>query len=155
MSITQNIFNIQIKTTNTKIDEQTISSIINDAIKGSMYSSNLTYKLCKTEIVYDFTDNIEMFFAFLKYSKEQFFEKYPYLTHEEYSLTISAFNQDKINVLITFIENTSEKVLAEPYNLESEECNKVATAFAKRFLSPQEWNDFINEAEKRKIKIIY
>ena len=34
--------------------------------------------------VYDFIENIEMFYAFLKYSKDQFFEKYPYLTQEEY-----------------------------------------------------------------------
>lgn len=39
--------------------------------------------------VYDFIENIEMFYAFLKYPKDQFFEKYPYLTQEEYDLTLS------------------------------------------------------------------
>ena len=43
--------------------------------------------------VYDFIENIEMFYAFLKYSKDQFFEKYPYLTQEEYDLTLSVFNK--------------------------------------------------------------
>lgn len=155
MSITQNIFNIQIKTTNIKIDEQMIASIINKAIEESEYRSDLTYKFGKTDTAYDFTDNIEMFYAFLKYSKNQFFEKYPYLSEDEYLLTIAAFNKDKINVLLDFIENTSSKVLAEPYNLTPEECNKTATIFAKEVLQPKEWEEFVKVAEEKGIKLVF
>ena len=153
MSITQNIFNIQIKTTNTKINEQTIAAIINKAIEKSEYSSDLTYKFGKTDTAYDFKDNIEMFYAFLKYSKNQFFEKYPYLTQEEYDLTLSVFNKDAVNILINFIENTSTQVLAEPYNLTSTECKQVATAFAKEYFSPKQFEEFADTAIKRGINL--
>ena len=104
---------------------------------------------------YDFTENTEMFFAFLKYTKDKFLEKYPYLTQAEYDLTVSVLNKDAVNILINFIENTSTKILAEPYNLTSEECNKIAVVFAKRLLPKDKWAEFINEAEKRGIKLIF
>ena len=105
--------------------------------------------------VYDFTDNTEMFFAFLKYPKDKFFEQYPYLTQAEYDLTVSVLNKDAVNILINFIENTSTKILAEPYNLTPEECNKIAVVFAKRLLPKDKWAEFINAAEKRGIKLIF
>lgn len=104
--------------------------------------------------VYDFTENTEIFFAFLKYPKDQFFEQYPYLTQAEYDLTVSVINNDATNILINFIENTSTQELAEPYNLTPEECNKIAVDFAKRLLLKDKWAEFINEAEKRGLKLI-
>lgn len=103
--------------------------------------------------IYDFIENTEMFFAFLKYSKDQFFEKYPYLTQEEYALTLSIFNKDTINILITFIENTSSNILTEPYNLTSTECKQVATTFAKEYFSPKQFKEFAGTAIKRGIKL--
>ncbi len=103
--------------------------------------------------VYDFIENTEMFYAFLKYSKDQFFEKYPYLTQEEYDLTLSVFNKDAVNILINFIENTSTQILAEPYNLTPEECKQVATAFAKEYFSPEQFEEFVDTAVKKGIKL--
>ena len=103
--------------------------------------------------VYDFIENTEMFYAFLKYSKDQFFEKYPYLTQEEYDLTLSVFNKDPVNILITFIENTSTQILAEPYNLTPEECKQVATTFAKEYFSPKQFKEFASTAIKRGINL--
>lgn len=103
--------------------------------------------------VYDFIENTEMFFAFLKYSKDQFFEKYPYLTQKEYDLTLSVFNKDPVNILITFIENTSSNILTEPYNLTPKECKSVATAFAKEYFSPEQFEEFADTAIKRGINL--
>jgi len=103
--------------------------------------------------VYNFIENIEMFYAFLKYSKDQFFEKYPYLTQEEYDLTLSVFNKDPVNILITFIENTSSNILTEPYNLTSTECKRVATTFAKEYFPPKQYEEFLDAAIKRGIKL--
>ena len=103
--------------------------------------------------VYDFIENIEMFYAFLKYSKDQFFEKYPYLTQKEYDLTLSVLNKDPVNILITFIENTSTQILAEPYNLTPKECKLVATAFAKEYFSPEQFEEFADTAIKRGINL--
>ncbi len=105
--------------------------------------------------VYDFIENIEMFYAFQKYTKDQFFEKYPYLTQEEYDLTLSVFNKDAVNILITFIENTSSNILTEPYNLTPKECNKTATIFAKKVLQPKEWDEFVKTAKEKNIKLIF
>ena len=103
--------------------------------------------------VYDFIENIEMFYAFLKYPKDQFFEKYPYLTQEEYDITLSVFNKDPVNILITFIENTSSNILTEPYNLTSTECKQVATTFAKEYFTPEQFEEFADTAIKRGIKL--
>lgn len=103
--------------------------------------------------VYDFIENIEMFYAFLKYSKDQFFEKYPYLTQKEYDLTLSVFNKDAVNILITFIENTSSNILTEPYNLTSTECKQVATTFAKEYFPPKQYEEFSDAAIKRGINL--
>ena len=103
--------------------------------------------------VYDFIENTEMFFAFLKYSKDQFFEKYPYLTQEEYALTLSVFNKDAVNILINFIDNTSSNILTEPYNLTSTECKQVATTFAKEFFQPKQYEEFSDAAVKRGISL--
>lgn len=103
--------------------------------------------------VYDFIENIEMFYTFLKYSKDQFFEKYPYLTQEEYDLTLSVFNKDAVNILITFIENTGSNILAEPYNLTPKECKQVATTFAKEYFSPKQFKEFASTAMKRGINL--
>ncbi len=105
--------------------------------------------------VYDFIENTEMFHAFLKYSKDEFFEKYSYLTQEEYDLTLSVFNKDAVNILITFIENTSSNILTEPYNLTPKECNKTATIFAKKVLQPKEWDEFVKTAKEKNIKLIF
>ena len=37
---------------------------LNKAIEESKYHADLTYKLCKKDTVYDFTENMEMFFFF-------------------------------------------------------------------------------------------
>lgn len=103
--------------------------------------------------VYDFIENTEMFFAFLKYSKDQFFEKYPYLTQEEYDLTLSVFNKDAVNILINFIENISTQILAEPYNLTPEECKQVATTFAKEYFPPKQYEEFSDAAIKNDINL--
>lgn len=103
--------------------------------------------------VYDFIENTEMFFAFLKYPKDQFFEKYPYLTQEEYALTLFIFNKDAVNILINFIENTSNNILTEPYNLTSTECKQVATIFAKENFSPEQYKEFANAAVKKGISL--
>ena len=103
--------------------------------------------------VYDFIENTEMFYAFLKYSKDEFFEKYPYLTQEEYNLTISAFNKDAVNILINFIENTSSNILTEPYNLTSTECKQVATNFAREYFPPKQYEEFSDAAVKSGIKL--
>lgn len=155
MSITQNIYNIQIKTTDTKIDEQTIFSILNKAIGESKYNADLTYKLCKKDTVYDFTENMEMFFAFIKYNKKEFFEKYPYLTENEYNLTLFAFNQNPIDILLNFIEYTNIQELAEPYNLIPEECNRLATNYANKNMQAKEFEKFIKTAEEKGIKLLF
>ena len=68
--------------------------------------------------VYDFIENIEMFYAFLKYSKAQFFEKYPYLTQEEYDLTLSVFNKDPVNIfLIGYNLHLTRNSWSEPSSL--------------------------------------
>lgn len=103
--------------------------------------------------VYDFIENTEMFFAFLKYSKDQFFEKYPYLTQKEYDLTLSIFNKDAVKILITFIENTSSNILTEPYNLTSTECKQVATTFAKEYFPPKQYEEFSDAAIKNGISL--
>ena len=103
--------------------------------------------------VYDFTDNTEMFFAFLKYSREQFFKKYPYLTQEEYDLTLSVFNNDPVNILLNFMENTGKNILTEPYNLTSTECKQVAVTYAKDYFTPKLFEEFAEAAVKRGINI--
>lgn len=103
--------------------------------------------------VYDFIENTEMFYAFLKYSKDQFFEKYPYLTQEEYDLTLSVFNKDAVNILINFIENTSSNILTEPYNLTSTECKLVAMTFAKKYFRPKQFEEFVDTTIKRGINL--
>ena len=136
----------QLKTTE-EVDRLTLKKI-NMVIEECANRSDLTGIPDK---VYDFIENTEMFYAFLKYSKKKFFKKYPYLTQQEYDLTLFAINNDAINILLNFIDNTGTKELAEPYNLTPGECKQAAVNFAKKYFRTEQFEEFVNAAEKREI----
>ena len=154
MKNTQKIFTVQLKTTDTSVDTDTIANLLNSAIKDSELNENITYSIDKNVcVVFNFLDDLLTFKFFISETKEEFLNRYPYFTEYEYDFCLSEFNKDKKNALITFLENTSTPELAEPYGISPEDFSYSVGLYIKNNMTVTEQEEFLKEVASRGLKI--
>ena len=153
MENTQKTFTVKLRTTNTKIDRETIRNFINMAIEESPYKDDLVY-VVDTEIgtLYNFLSNPMTFSYFIRKTKEDFLKEYPYFA-EEYDFCLAEFNKDRDNALLTFLEETSTKELTEPYGLYPEDFSFAVGMYIKANMTMEEQVEFLGEVTRRGLKV--
>lgn len=153
MNTTQKIFTIQLKTTDTNIDKETIDNFINDAITDGGFAGKLIYKLDeKVEILFNFLNDPLILSYFITHNKEEFLTEYPYLS-DEYNFNLSEFDKNKRETLISLLENTSTEQLAEPYGLTPEDFSRSVGLYIKHNMTPEEQTDFLRIVTIKGFKI--
>ena len=153
MNNTQKTFTIQIKTTNTNIDRDTIREFLNNAITNSEFSEDLTYSVDENiGILFNFLNDLMAFSFFIRKTKEDFLEEYPYFA-EEYDFCLSEFNKDRDNALLTFLENTSTQELTEPYGLTPEDFSFSVGMYIKNNMTPEEQIEFLKKVASKGLKV--
>jgi hypothetical protein len=153
MNNTQKAFTIQIKTTNTNIDRDTIREFLNNAIVNSEFSEDLIYSVDENiGILFNFLNDLMAFSFFIRKTKEDFLEEYPYFA-EEYDFCLSEFNKDRDNALLTFLENTSTQELTEPYGLTPEDFSFSVGMYIKNNMTPEEQIEFLKKVASKGLKV--
>ena len=154
MENTQKTFTVKLHTTNTEIDKGTIKEFIETSIKNSEYAQDLTYTLDeKVGILFNFlTDNVMAFSFFIRKSKEEFLEEFPYFA-EEYEFCLSEFNKHREDALITFLENTSTPELTEPYGLDPDTCSWCVGVYIKNNMTFEQQADFLKLVASKGLKV--
>ena len=153
MNNTQKTFTVQIKTTNTNIDRDTIREFLNNAIVNSEFSEDLTYSVDENiGILFNFLNDLMAFSFFIRKTKEDFLEEYPYFA-EEYDFCLSEFNKDRDNALLTFLENTSTQELTEPYGLTPEDFSFSVGMYIKNNMTPEEQIEFLKKVASKGLKV--
>ena len=153
MNNTQKTFTIQIKTTNTNIDRDTIREFLNNAIVNSEFSEDLTYSVDENiGILFNFLNDLMAFSFFIRKTKEDFLKEYPYFA-EEYDFCLSEFNKDRDNALLTFLENTSTQELTEPYGLTPEDFSFSVGMYIKNNMTPKEQIEFLKKVASKGLKV--
>jgi hypothetical protein len=154
MKNTQKTFTIKLHTTNTDMDKYTIEEFIKKAIEKSEYAKDLTYTVeDEVGLLFNFlTDNIMAFSFFIRKSKEEFLEDYPYFA-EEYDFTLSEFNKNAEDALLTFLENTSTKELTEPYGLLPDDFSWSVGVYIRKHMDTAQQAEFLKKVASRGLKI--
>ena len=153
MNNAQKTFTVQIKTTNTNIDRDTIREFLNNAIVNSEFSEDLTYSVDENiGILFNFLNDLMAFSFFIRKTKEDFLEEYPYFA-EEYDFCLSEFNKDRDNALLTFLENTSTQELTEPYGLTPEDFSFSVGMYIKNNMTPEEQIEFLKKVASKGLKV--
>lgn len=153
MNNTQKTFTIQIKTTNTNIDRDTIREFLNNAIVNSEFSEDLIYNVDENiGILFNFLNDLMAFSFFIRKTKEDFLKEYPYFA-EEYDFCLSEFNKDRDNALLTFLENTSTQELTEPYGLTPEDFSFSVGMYIKNNMTPEEQIEFLKKVASKGLKV--
>jgi hypothetical protein len=152
MENTQKTFTIQLHTTNTEIDKGAIKEFIENSIQNSKL--DLTYTLSnEVGVLFNFlTDNIMAFNFFIRKTKEEFLEEFPYFA-EEYDFCLSEFNKHREDALITFLENTSTPELTEPYGIDPDTCSWCVGVYIKNHMTFEEQVEFLKLVASKGLKV--
>jgi hypothetical protein len=153
MENTQKTFTIKLHTTNTNIDRETIREFLNNAIENSSLKEDLTYSVDeKVGVLFNFLNDTMAFSSFIRNTKEDFLEDYPYFA-EEYDFCLSEFNKHKQDALITFLENTSTKELTEPYGLLPKDFGYCVGQYIKNNMTQEEQIEFLKVIASKGLRI--
>ena len=153
MENTQKTFTIKLHTTNTDIDKETIKEFMETSITNSEFSEELTYSIDENVgVLFNFLNDIMAFSFFIRYTKEDFLELYPYFA-EEYDFCMSEFKKNPQEVLIDFLENTSTKELTEPYGLTPQDFSFSVGEYIKKNMTTQEKADFLKITTSKGLKV--
>ena len=153
MENTQKTFTIEIHTTNTDITKDEIKNFIETSIANSKYSKDLTYTIDENvKVLFNFLEDNMVFSSFIRKTKEEFLERYPYFA-EEYDFCLSEFNKNKEELLLEFLESTSTKELTEPYYLTPQDFSFCVGEYIKNNMTLEEQKDFLKLATSKGFKV--
>ena len=153
MKTMQKTFTVKLRTTNPEIDKNTIRAFINTSIDQSKYAGELRYTVEeKTDVLYNFLNDCMVFSFFIRKTKEDFLQEYPYFK-EEYDFCLSEFNKNRESALIEFLENTSTKELTEPYGLTPEDFSFSVGMYIKANMNQKEQEEFLKLTTSKGLKV--
>ena len=154
MKSTEKTFTVKLHTTNTELKKEDIENFMKVAIENSKYREDFRSTVeDKEEVLYNFLNDLMAFSYFIRKSKEEFLEEYPYFA-EEYDFCLSEFKKDRVNALITFLENTSTKELVEPYGFEEPEDFSFAVGlYIRDNMTLEEKADFLKLVASKGLKV--
>ena len=153
MKTTQKTFTIQLNTTDTDIDKETIEKFLNKAIADSQYADDMTCKVDDdVKVLYNFLNDNMAFSFFIRKTKEEFLEEYPYFA-DEYDFCLSEFMKNPKDALLTFLENTSTDELTEPYNLTPPDFSFAVGIYINNHFTREEKIDFLKTVISRGLKV--
>ena len=153
MENTQKTFTIKLHTTNTEVFKEEVKKFIETSIANSEYKEDFTYTIDENVgVLFNFLDDCMAFSYFIRKTKEEFIEEYPYFA-EEYDFCLSEFNKNPQEVLINFLENTSTEELTEPYGLKPADFSFCVGEYVKHNMTQEELTDFLKLATSKGLKV--
>ena len=153
MKTTQKTFTIQLHTTDTNIDKGAIEKFLNNSIANSQYADDMTCEVNDDEkVLYNFLNDNMAFSFFIRKTKEEFLEEYPYFA-DEYDFCLSEFNKNPKDALLTFLENTSTDELTEPYGLTPPDFSFAVGIYINNHFNREEKIDFLKTIISKGLKV--
>lgn len=149
----QKTFTIKLHTTDRNVDRDTIRKFMNIAIDNSEFSEDFTYHVEEdVQVLYNFLEDTMAFSYFIRKTKEEFIEWYPYFA-EEYDFCLSEFNKNPQEILLTFLESTSTPELTEPYGLTPADFSFCVGMYVKNNMTPEERMEFLKLTASKGLKV--
>ena len=150
MKNTQKTFTIKLHTTDTEMTKKTVEELMDKVTTGNEDLSFTVENEVKT--VYSFLNDTMAFSFFIRKTKEEFLQEYPYFA-EEYDFCLSEFNKHPTEYLMTFLENTSTEDLTEPYGLTPPDFSFSVGEYIKKNMTLEEKTEFLKLTTSKGLKI--